>query len=146
MCVRHRWKMLRHHHPSAPQHLQDAHNSARHQGIHTLLNPPVQDLATEIQGLLHQLPQLPMTGNNTKTEFLHYQLTLSGSAHPAIRNHGALVTKERMASPLDFTRASRVLGSPPKREYLVTGQTRSPNCSPDSPSATRCMTIRTCSK
>ena len=33
--------------------LKGAYNSGRHQNVHTLLNPPVQDLATEIQGLLY---------------------------------------------------------------------------------------------
>ena len=32
--------------------LQDAYNSARHRGAHTLMNLPVQDLATKIQGLV----------------------------------------------------------------------------------------------
>ena len=33
--------------------VQDAYNSARQRGTHALLNPPVQDLATEIQGQFH---------------------------------------------------------------------------------------------
>jgi len=48
--------------------LKGAYNSGRHQNVHTLLNPPVQDLATEIHGLFHRLPRLSMTGNNTKAE------------------------------------------------------------------------------
>jgi len=87
-----------------PQHLiilQDAYNSARHRGVHALLSPPVQDLAAEIQGQLHRLPQLPMTGNNTKAECSHYR-ALPTQYMTAFCNH-ALVTKERMASPLDFT-------------------------------------------
>jgi len=81
--------------------LLDAYNSARHRGAHTLRNPPEQDLATEIQGLLHQLPRLSMTGNNTKAECSYYR-ALPAHNMAAFRSH-ALVTKERMASPLDFT-------------------------------------------
>ena len=66
-----------------------------------MLNPPVQDLATEIQGPLHRLPRLSVTGNNTKAECSHYQ-ALSTQYMTAFRNH-ALVTKGRMASLLDFT-------------------------------------------
>jgi hypothetical protein len=43
--------------------LQDAFNSAHHRGVHALLNPPVQDLATEIHRLY--IPQLSITGNNS---------------------------------------------------------------------------------
>jgi hypothetical protein len=48
--------------------LQDVYNSACHQDLHTLLRPPVQDIATEIHGLLHQLS---VTGKNTKAECPH---------------------------------------------------------------------------
>ena len=81
--------------------LPDAYNSACHRGVNTLRNPPEQDLATEIQGLLHQLPRLSMTGNNTKAECSYYR-ALPAHNMAAFRSH-ALVTKERMASPLDFT-------------------------------------------
>ena len=83
-----------------PQHLiilQDAYNSARRRGIHALLRPPVQVLATEI----YRLPRLSMTGNNTKAECSYYR-ALPAHNMAAFRSH-ALVTKERMASPLDFT-------------------------------------------
>ena len=53
--------------------LQDAYNSARRQGAQALLSPPVQDPATEIHGLLKRLPQLSMTGNNTKVQCSHYR-------------------------------------------------------------------------
>jgi len=79
--------------------LQDAYNSAR--GIHALMNTPVQDLAIKIHGLLHRPPQLSMTGNNTKSECSHHR-ALPTDYMTAFCNH-ALVTKERSASPLDFT-------------------------------------------
>ena len=69
---------------------------------HSLLDPPVRDLATEIQGLLHLLPQLSMTGNNTKAECSHYW-ALPTHYMTAFCNH-ALVTKERMASSLDYNK------------------------------------------
>jgi len=47
--------------------LQDAYISARRRGIHALLSPPVQVLATEN----YRLPRLSMTGNNTKAECSH---------------------------------------------------------------------------
>ena len=88
-----------------PQRLsivQDAYNSARHQAIHALLNPPVQDLATEIQGLVHPLPWLLMTGNITNAECSHIQ-ALPTHYMTAFCNHALQVTQERMASPRDFT-------------------------------------------
>jgi hypothetical protein len=80
--------------------LQVAYNSARHRGMHILLmNPPFQDLATEIQGLLHRYPRLSVTGN-TKAECSYYW-ALPTHYMTAFRNR-ALVTKIRMALPLDF--------------------------------------------
>jgi len=92
--------MLRQHHPSTPQHLTGCILSARHRGTHALLNPPVQDLATEIQRLIYRLPRLSMTGNDTKAECSHYR-ALPTHYMTAFCNH-ALVTEETMASPLDF--------------------------------------------
>jgi hypothetical protein len=56
---------------------------------------------TEFQELLYRLPQLS-TADNTKTEGLHYRALPT----PLLLNHDALVTvtKERTASPLEFTR------------------------------------------
>ena len=61
--------------------------------MHALLNPFVQDLATEIKGLLHRLLRLSMTGSNTKAECSHYQALLTHYM-TAFHNY-ALVTKER---------------------------------------------------
>ena len=94
--------------------LPDAYNSACHRGVNTLRNPPEQDLATEIQGLLHQLPRLSMTGNNTKAECSYYR-ALPAHNMAAFRSH-ALVTKERMASPLDFT--PEFMDRPPTRQGI----------------------------
>jgi hypothetical protein len=75
--------------PQCLSFVQDAYNSARHQGVHALLSkssssspsPPIQHLATEIHRLIHRLPRLSMTGNsvnNTKAECSRFP----GSAHP----------------------------------------------------------------
>ena len=75
--------------------LQDAYNSARHRGTHALLIPPVQDLATEIHPiLLHRLPRLSMTSNNTKAAHpIHDSLS-----QPRRPGH-----KRKNGLPLDFT-------------------------------------------
>ena len=93
--------------------LLDAYNSARHRGAHTLRNPPEQDLATEIQGLLHQLPRLSMTGNITKAECSPYR-ALPSLYMTAFHKHALAGHKRKngLASELD-PRASRVLDSSP---------------------------------
>jgi len=103
-----------------PRHLsisQDAYNSACHQGIHASLSLPVQDLATKIHELLNRLPQLTLIGSNTKAQCSHYWV-LPIHYMTAFRTH-ALVTKERIASPLDFL-SFRSSGQPTQEtEYLV---------------------------
>ena len=101
-----------------------------------MLNPPVQDRATEIHGLLHRLPRLSMTGNNTKAECSLYRF-LPTHYMTAFRIH-ALVTKERMASHLEFSPELQELWTahPRDTEYLVPGQMHSPHSSLNSPSAT----------
>ena len=92
-----------------------------------MLNPPVQDRATEIHGLLHRLPRLSMTGNNTKAECSHYR-ALPTHHMKSFCNH-ALVTKERMASPLDFTPELKSSGQPTQEaEFLVPEQAFSTQC------------------
>ena len=128
--------------------LQDAYNSALHQDAHALLDPPVRDLATEIQGLLHRLPQISMTGNNTKAECSHYW-ALPTHYMTAFRNH-VLVTKETMASPLDFNPelqefwtadpGNRVFG--PRKNAFSIQSTGFSICHPMYDN----MTINTCSK
>ena len=102
-----------------PQRLRiiwDAYNSARHRGVHALLNRPFQDLATKFLGLLHRLPQLSKTGNYTEAE-----CSLSGSAHPfhdsLLQNH-ALVTKQRSLTYRLYPGVSKVMDSPPKRQSI----------------------------
>jgi len=97
--------------------LQDAYNSACHWGANALLCPPVQYFATELQGLLHRLPQLSMTGNHTnlKADCSHYRALPTRFA-TAFRNH-ALVTKERMTAPLDF--------SPERQEFWTASKRQS---------------------
>jgi len=65
--------MIWHPHPSAPQHLRDAYCSACRRGVRTLLDPPVQDLVTVINGLVHRFLQFSMPGNNTKAECSQYR-------------------------------------------------------------------------
>jgi len=85
---------------------------------------------------------------NARQQYQGWMLTLLGSAHPIMQaafcNH-ALVTKKRMASPLDFN--TRNLDSPSKRQsfwFQNRCVLHTVHCSLDSPSATRCMTISTC--
>jgi len=80
-----------------------------------------------------------MTGNNTKAECSHSR-ALPTHYMTAFRNY-ALVTKDRMASPLDFTPELQELWTAGSRKYLGLEQMRSPQLT-DSPSATRCMTKR----
>ena len=92
--------------------LQDAYNAAHHRGAHTLLSPPVQDLATEIYGLLHQLPRLSMTSNNTKAECSLYRalpspFSLSQPCPGHKRKHGFTLRL--------YPEVSRVLDSLSKR-------------------------------
>jgi len=58
-----------------------------------------------------------VTGNNTKAECSQYQAQPTQSLVAAFHNH-ALVTKERMASPLSFTLE---LEEFQETEYLVPG-------------------------
>jgi hypothetical protein len=51
-----------------------------------------------------------------------------------------------MAAPLLYPWVSGVPNSPPSREILVPEQMHSPHSSLNSPSATQCTTINTCSK
>jgi len=87
-----------------------------------------------------------MTGKNTKAEWSLYW-ALPSHCITAFYIH-ALVTKERMASPLDFTPVSfKSSGQPTQEtEYLVPEQMRFSHSSLNFPSTTRGMTISTCSK
>jgi len=111
-----------HNHPSTRLRiLQDAYNSARHRGVHALLSPPIQNLATEIHGLLKPLPQLSLD----RQKYQGSMLTLKGlSFMTAFCNHS--LTKERMTLFLDCTPVSGVLYSPAterQRDRLVGSRT-----------------------
>jgi hypothetical protein len=113
---------------------------ARHRRIHALLNPPVQDLATEIQGLLHRLPRLA----NGRQQYQDRMLTLSAlPTHymTAFHNH-ALVTKVWFFSSRLYPRVSRVVLDSHSRDRVFGSRIdASPHIKKYSPAATRRMRI-----
>jgi len=122
--------------------LQDAYNSARHEAYaeSPCSRPCDRNPRTS--------SSTPKTFSN-RQQYQGWMLTLSGSVHPI---HDSLSQpcpshkrKNGLTSRL-YSVVSRVLDSPPKRQSIWFQDRRVLYTSPNSPSATRCMTINTCSK
>ena len=93
--------ILRHHHPSAPQHFTGCVLLCSSSRCTRPAESPCPRPCNRNPRILHRVPRLSITGNNTKAECSHHR-ALPSHYITAFCNH-ALVTKERMASPLDLT-------------------------------------------
>ena len=78
--------------------LLDAYNAAKAAGIHNLIQPPVQDPATEMMGLL-QRQKAPQTLD--KKAIISNTLITPSHIRQALQKWG-MVTTERFSSPLEF--------------------------------------------
>ena len=85
--------------PDRLQILLQAYSAARQAGLHDSIQPPVQNEATEIMGLLHRYTSYLGKGNQKTKE--SESLRTPANIVTALTRH-ALVTQEKLASPLDY--------------------------------------------